>query len=160
MRITLIIVAVVCLLVTMGLGGILAGRNINDASDIEKLTKKNSKLLKLATALGSKDAKKVTDIQEKTGALRIGAGALAVLVLASLALFIMLFMKKGITILTGSVILLAVLSIFLNPHYETGAYGPASARSVAIAVGIFAIIGALASFGADQLRMRRAGKVA
>jgi hypothetical protein len=155
MRIALIVVATLFLVAAMGLGGILALRNYSDATKISKITGDLEQL----TATAGKDApaevKQAKEVLEKVGQLRTGALPALLTGLLALGLLVMQFVKKGVFPIAGAIILAGVLSIVLNPHFDTGPLGPASPRSMAIVLTVLAAIGAGASFGAEMIRRHR-----
>jgi hypothetical protein len=155
MRVTLIVFAGLLLVIAAGIGGILGGRNLSDASKIEEM-KDAKALVNLAASAGSQEGKMAKDIMERGGQLKTGAIPAFLTAVLALVLFILVFVKRGVALTASGILLTSIVSVLLNPNFDTGKYGPASPRSIAIALACFGVFGALSAFGAEQIRRRRA----
>jgi hypothetical protein len=155
MRIFAIIAATLMLLVTAGIGFLGTARSLNDAEDIDKLIKPIKGELGKMAAAGSTRAKKLKDLSEKTGSLRAGAVFFALSGLLALGLVVMMFVDKAVPYVAGGLVVVALVSIFVNPQYDLGPLAPASARSLAYVVAVVGAIGAAAAYGASAIKKRR-----
>ena len=155
MRIAAIIVGTLMLLIAAGIGLLGTNRSIKDARDIDRIVKPMKKQLKALAGAGMKDAGKLNDLANKTGKLRAGAVFFAISALLALALMVMMFIDKGVPYVAIALVVIAVVSIVVNPHYDLGPTAPASARSLAIVAGVVAALGAGAAYGASLLKKRK-----
>ncbi len=149
-------------LVTAILGGaILAWRDFRDSSSLAAADGKGQQELKNA-GLSDAAAKKALDEQlEEFGAknlpgesaLRTGGTFAALAALFALTVLLLLFVtSRGVLFkAAGALIVLSIVMILMNPQYETGMAGAASARNVAIVVGVLTIIGAVLAMAAARI---------
>lgn len=155
MRIATMIIAVLMLVVTAGIGLLGTNRSIKDADDINKLvTPMKAELTQMADS-GSKDAKSLLALNEQTGRLKAGAAFFALTAVIALALIVMMFMNKAVPIAAIALLAMALISILVNPQYDLGPMAPASARSLAYFVGVVAGLGAVAAYGSSALKKRK-----
>jgi uncharacterized membrane protein YraQ (UPF0718 family) len=140
------------LLGTAGLGGLLAARNISDARSLSSVQNQAEGVLGEAAKAGIKEVGQAAALG---GQLRVGAIPAILAATLAFALLILVFVKKGVLHLAAGVAVAGAVAVAFNPQYETGAYGPASARSLAIVLAVLGMLGALCAFGAEQLRRRR-----
>ncbi len=158
MRIVALILATLLLVLTAGLGAIGVYRSLKDAKDIDALVKPVRKQLKSMAAAGDKDAKKIMSLADKTGRLRGGAVTFGLTTLLALALLVLGFLNRWVTPISVALVVVALVSIAVSPQYDLrGPHGPASARSLAIAEGVLALLGAAVAFGASRLKRRKSG---
>lgn len=144
MKTAAIIVSTIFLLGTAAMGFMGSNRSIKDAKTIDDAHKA---LAGVSTANAPKAVKEIKAISP--GRLRAGGVAFALVGLLSLALLVVVFMKKSIVPhLAIGVVIMAVAAVVLNPSYDLGPTAPASARSLAYVVGVLAALGAAAAFGA------------
>jgi hypothetical protein len=160
MRIVVIIAATLMLVITAGIGFLGTNRSLTDAEDIDKTIKPIEKQLDKMAAAGSTRAKKLKDLSEKTSSLRAGAVFFGLMGLLAVALVVMMFMDKAVPYAAAGLVLVALLSIFVNPQYDLGPTAPASARSLAYVAGVIAALGAAAAYGASALKKRKQAAVA
>ncbi len=141
---------------------VLAWRDFRDASPLGDAYSHGQQELKNA-GLSDAAAKKALDEQlaavgakdlPDEAALRKG-GIFAVLAaLFALTVLILMFVtRSGVLFkVAGALVVLSVVMVFMNPQYETGMAGAASARSVAMFFGVPLIIGALLAMVAARRR--------
>jgi hypothetical protein len=149
MRVTLIVFASLFLLISAGVGFVLGYRNFKDADDLAE----HSAELEMAKALGIKEAAGLASVTPSK--LKLGGAVAGLAAMAALALLVMTFAKKAVVPSALVVFGLCAVAIFTNPHYETGPFGPASARSIAIVFAVLCAAGTLAAFGAEKIRQIR-----
>jgi hypothetical protein len=155
MRIAAIIIATLCLLVSGGLGLVRSSTNFKDAKDLGEVASVNKELVSVAKAAKIEGA---SVLEVKPGALKRGGVGFIFVGVLSIITLISIFVKRGVPIFAGALAAVALISIILNPQYDTGSMGPMSARNAAILVGVFAMIGAGFAFLADRIRLRRAAR--
>ena len=158
MRIAALIIATIMLLATAGVGFLGTNRSFKDATDIDKMVKPIKSQLAAMAAKGSSEAKKLKSLSEKTGRLRAGGVLFALTAVLALGLMAMMFMNKLVPYAAGGLAVLAILSVLVNPAYDMGPMAPASARSLAMVVGVMAALGAGAAYGASALKNRKAAE--
>ena len=127
--------------------------NLGDSDDAAKAQKQLEEVKKTLGA-DSPLVKKAEEAQANLGgAVRAAYGGLLVAVL-SLLVMILTFAKKSgpLVIVGGLTILASVVFILISPSYDTGKYGPANARQIAMLYGIPALIGGLCGILADKFR--------
>ncbi len=157
------ILALLAALVTCGLS---ITRNMKDANDSKDLGGKKAELTKSITEIkammdgaldGSTKAgfeaelKKATDMMEKipsTNTFYAMAGIIVLMLLISLYCGVLFFKNntKTSTLLLVVSIILFVALYFISPDIETGEYGPAAPRKLALACGIPVALCALFAF--------------
>ena len=156
MRIFLIVLTVLCVLVSAGMGFMIANENVGGGEGAKKL----AEVEKLAETLEGEDnapAEVMALVKDARGYKRSGWGGAVVGGLA-LLLLIVTFVKKptALTAVAGLTVLAAVAFVVLSPSLETaGENGPASPRVQALVYGAAAILAALCSMGADKVRRNR-----
>jgi hypothetical protein len=65
--------------------------------------------------------------------------------------------KPNISVYAGIIlIILSIIMILVNPGYDTGPFGPAPARTLAIIFGIAAVLGAIFSITLAKMRQKSA----
>ncbi|MFH2006130.1 MAG: hypothetical protein ABI333_06055 [bacterium] len=158
MRITALVIATIMLLLTAGVGLLGTNRSLKDATDIDKIVKPVKAQINALAAAGNADAKRLKDLAGKTGRLRGGAVLFGLTALLAIGLIVMMFLNKYVIYTAGGLAILAILSILVNPSYDMGPTAPASARSLAIFVGVVAALGAGAAYGASALKARKLAK--
>lgn len=139
---------VVLLLIALLGAGVLTWRNFRDCSSLAKVEASVEKM-------GGKNAEASKTIYRKllksrgldvTSSQFTIAGIVTLLaLLATLALLALVFMKKVNLLLPGSIglIIITIAMILANPSYNTGAAGPAPARTLALIIGVIAILGSV-----------------
>jgi hypothetical protein len=153
MRIAAIIVATIMLLGSTALGLLGSNRSIQDARVLDEY----GAVAQLAAASGDSTAKELAALSDKTGRLRAGGVAFALVGILSLALLVIVFMNKPIVPhVAGALVALSVVTVIINPQYDLGMLAPASARTLAYVVLGFAALGAGAAWAARALKQRRA----
>lgn len=161
-RILLLGLAAFVLVISMLGAGTLAWRDFRDASSLGDAYGSGVQELKNA-GLSDAAAKKALDEQLATvggkelpseSALRKGGIFAGLTLFFALTVLILLFVTRSAVLFkaAGALVVLSCVMIFMNPQYETGLAGAASARSVAIFVGVLTIIGALLAMGAAKVR--------
>jgi hypothetical protein len=158
MRIAALVIATIMLLLTAGVGLLGTNRSLKDAKDIDKIVKPVKKQIAALAAAGNADAKRLKDLSSKTGRLRGGAVLFGLTSLLAIGLIVMMFLNKYVLYAAVGLVGLAFLSILVNPAYDMGPMAPASARSLAIFVGVVAAMGAGAAYGASALKARKLAK--
>lgn len=163
-------IAAAFFLVTAILGGaVLAWRDFRDASGLSDAYSQGQQELKNA-GLSDAAAKKSLDEQLQAvgaknlpdeSALRTGGMFAALAAIYSLAVLILLFVTRGDVLFkaAGALVVLSCVMIFMNPQYETGLAGAASARSIAWVVGVLTIIGAVLTIIAARMRVAPTAEV-
>lgn len=161
-RMLMLGLAAFVLVVSMLGASVLAWRDFRDAGSMSGAYGKGVQELKGA-GLDEAAAKKALDEQfSAVGAKNLPTaqalttgGMFAVLAaLFALTVLILMFVKRsGVFFkVAGALVVLSIVMIFMNPQYETGLAGAASARSIAMFVGIPMIIGALLAIAAGSRR--------
>jgi hypothetical protein len=159
MRVTLMVLATLLLLIGGGIGGLLTWRDLRDAGDIEELTGgSRDEAIAAAKLVGGETGKEALEMMELPGKLKIGAVPAALAGLLAIVLLVAMYRGRGVGTFAGALAIAAVAAVLLNPHYDTGKFGPAPARSIAIFLAGFAIAGALLAFLADRMRQGRAAR--
>ncbi len=147
MNLFLKIMSVFFLILALGLTVILGLRNINDGSQLDRMEAELQATLKGSGVDGNK---LLDSVKEGIGAPTLTAGqftrgGVSVLLLGALILFftfLTLIGKRKLLAKTAlAMLVLSVLSIFLNPHFSS-AFGPASSRILATVGAVLALIGA------------------
>lgn len=152
MRIAALILATLLLLLTAGVGALGTNRSLKDAKDIDTLVKPIKGQIAALAAAGNSEAKKLKDLADKTGRLRGGAVTFALTALLALTLLVLGFVGRGVPYVAGALVVMALISVAVNPQYNMGPTAPASARSLAWVVAVMGMLGAGASYGAARLR--------
>lgn len=155
MRIVTMIIATLMLLIAAGIGFLGTNRSLTDAKDIDKKVKPIKKQLTAMANAGSTNAKKLVDLSEQTGRLRAGAVFFALSAVIALALMVMMFIDKAVPIAAIALVVLALVSVLVNPQYDLGPTAPASARSLAYVTGVISALGAAAAYGASALKKKK-----
>ncbi len=144
MKTAAIIVSAIFLLGTAAMGFMGSNRSIKDAKTIDQAQKA---LKGMSAKNAPKSVQQIKAISPSR--LRAGGVAFALVGLLSLALLVVVLMKRGIVPhLAIGVIATAAFAVALNPSYDLGPTAPASARTLAYVVGVLAALGAAAAFGA------------
>ncbi len=152
-RILLLGLAAFVLVISILGASVLAWRDFRDAESMSDAYGKGLQELKGA-GLDDAAAKKALDEQLSAvgaknlpdeAALRKGGMFAALAAIYALVVLILMFVtRSGVLFkVAGALVVLSIVMILMNPQYETGLAGAASARSVAMFVGILMIIGAL-----------------
>jgi hypothetical protein len=153
MRIALTVVSSLFLVLTVLMSFNLARFNYRDLEDAPRLSRRLGSM-HVDGARAARRDQLATELESVAGQLRRGAvaalatGALALLTLAAL------YGKRWLQYLVPALLFVAILAIPLNPYFERSA--PAAPRSLAAVLAAVAAAGALAAFGTDWLRRRRA----
>lgn len=132
---------------------VLAWRDFRDSSSLGDTYSQGQRELKTA-GLSDAAAKKALDEQltalgaknlPDEAALRTGGMFAVLAALFALTVLILMFVTRSGVLFkaAGALVVLSVVMILMNPQYETGLAGAASARSIAWVVGVLTIIGAL-----------------
>lgn len=148
MRVLFIILMVLGMLVSTGMGLMIANENVGGGDG----AKKADQAIEMLEAMPDSD-KKQELIATLQGYKKSGYGGAVVGILA-LVMVIVTFMKKEKAVLAvaGATIAAAVLFIILSPSAETGANGPAAPRMQAMVYGISGILAAVFGFLAEKKR--------
>lgn len=154
MRIAMIVLSILFLVATAGLGLLGTRKGFRDARNIDReYGAAKSEIAAMAKA-GDHDAQQMVSLGEGTGRMRAGAGLMAGAAVLALALVVMLFVKKGVPWLAIGVVACALLAMVLLPQYETGPLEGASPRTLAYLVAALGGVGAAAAFGAHRAHAR------
>jgi hypothetical protein len=143
MRILLIIVMVLAMLVSAGMGMAIGNENL--------LTEEAKAAAELIDQLPGEAADKLSGYRTSgMGGFLVGISALVMVIVT--------FMKKTqvIQIVAGVTTLLAIVFIGMSPSFETGELGPAPPRTQAMVYGIAAIVVAICGFLAEKQRTKNA----
>ncbi|MGI8788107.1 MAG: hypothetical protein ACR2HG_10140 [Pyrinomonadaceae bacterium] len=143
---------------------VLAWRDFRDSSSLGEAYGQSLQKLKTGWGLSDEQAKKAWDEQlEASGAknlpdesaLRTGGMFAALAAIFALTVLILLFVTRSGVLFkaAGALVVLSCVMIFMNPQYETGLAGAASARSVAWVVGVLTITGAVLTIFAARRRV-------
>ncbi|MFT5431136.1 MAG: hypothetical protein ACI9OJ_001815 [Myxococcota bacterium] len=146
MRIVLLIVMVLAVVVSAGLGIMVGQKNLH--------SEEGKALAALAEA--TKDAKDSKTHTIAAGFQKSGWGGYVVGGLAVL-LLVVAFAKKwsAIAAIGGLGILASIAFIILSPSFETGATGGMAPRGQAMVYGIAFVVAALSAMGAEKIRMKK-----
>ncbi len=156
MRIVLLIVMVLSVVVSAGMGLAIANENVFKAENQEKMQTAIDGL-EAVEAAGAADTAEIDKYKTAlSGYTKSGWGGLVVGVLA-LVLAIAAFAKKGqpTLVLGVGAILAAAVFIAITPSLEMGEHGPASPRVQAMVYGVAGILAAVCAMGADRIRQKR-----
>ncbi len=85
----------------------------------------------------------------------------ALVAIYSLTVLILLFITRAGVLFkaAGALVVLSCVMILMNPQYETGLAGAASARSIAWVVGVLTLIGAVLTIVAARMRVAPTAEV-
>lgn len=142
--------------------GLLTWRDFRDGGQLAEVEKKVEAADTQAGGGAAKDMYKGllknAGIDVSSSRLTIAGLFSALTLLLTLAALVLLFMAKpDKTKIVGlALIVFAVIMIFVNPSYNTGPYGPADARTIAMIAGAFAIVGAAGSLLVSRMRQKEA----
>jgi drug/metabolite transporter (DMT)-like permease len=156
MKKLLVVLSVIFLIIAVAGTGILTWRDFRDGSDLAKLEKEMDKA-STQSGVGKsvfKEALKQKGLDISGSRFTLAGIFTALTFLICLAAFILLLMKKpDISVYAGiGLIIFTIIMILVNPGYDTGPYGPAPARTLAIIIGVFAILGAICSIALAKKR--------
>lgn len=156
MRILLLIVMVLAVLVSTGMGLAIANENVFKAEN-QAAMEESLALLEAVESTEAADATKIDELKSAlTGYTTSGWGGLVVGGLA-LILAIAAFAKKAQPTLILGILAIgaAVAFIALSPSLDMGENGPASPRMQAMVYGCAGMLAALSAMGADKIRRKR-----
>jgi hypothetical protein len=141
--------------------GLLTWRDFRDGGQLAEVEKKVEAADTQAGGAAKdmyKGLLKNAGIDVSSSRLTIAGLFSALTLLLTLAALVLLFMAKpDKTKIVGlALIVFAVIMIFINPSYNTGPYGPADARTIAMTAGAFAIVGAAGSLLVSRMRQKEA----
>ncbi|MEP6902385.1 MAG: hypothetical protein ABJA66_11590 [Actinomycetota bacterium] len=162
MRILMLGIAAFFLVISILGSAILAWRDFRDAGAVGDAYAQAQKELKIAGLNDAQSKKALDDQLSAIGAKNLpgekdlrtgGMFAVLTLVFALSVLILMFVTQRGVLFkVAGALVVLSIVMILMNPQYETGLAGAASARNVAIVVGLLTIIGALLAIFAGRMR--------
>jgi hypothetical protein len=154
MRIVLLIVMVLAVLVSAGLG-IMVGQSNLHSEEAKAATALMETAEKLAGDTESAELDKAVAMLD--GAKTSGWGGYIIGVLA-LLLLVVTFAKKwsAIAAIGGLGIIASIAFVALSPTFEMGSNGGLAPRGQAMVYGIAFIIAALSAMGAEKIRMKKA----
>ena len=160
MKKLLVVFSVIFLIIAAAGTGILTWRDFRDGSDLAKLETEMDKT-STQTGVGKsifKEALKQKGLDISASRFTFAGIVTALTFLVCLAVFILVFMKKpDISVYAGiGLIIFTIIMILVNPGYDTGPYGPAPARTLAIIIGAAAILGAICSITLAKKRQKMA----
>lgn len=152
MKKVVVVFAVILLFIGWAGSGLLTWRDFRDAGQIREA----ESMLK-GIGMDSNESKDLLNkfqLPVTSRALQIGGMLALVAVVLGLAVLVLLFLKKDGLLTPAALIFLAavVAMILLNPDYKTGIAGPASARALAMVVGIPALLGGILALLAARMR--------
>jgi hypothetical protein len=141
---------VILLLIALLGAGLLTWRNFRDGSDLAEIEKKVEKMAGkqgVAAKVLYKNLLKQKGLDVSAGHFAFAGFVTFLTLLLIFLLLVFTFIKNHKLAFMGSIALLVltVIMIFVNPSYDIGATGPASARSLAIIIGVITILGSLAA---------------
>lgn len=157
----LIVLSALLLIIGVIATGLLTWRDFRDGGQLAEVEKQ-------VESLGSQAGGTAKDVYKgllKNAGLDITSSRLTIAgvfsgitLLLVLVVLVLLFMAKPdkSMIFGVALIVFAAVMIFINPSYETGPYGPADARSIAMIAGIFSIVGAAGSLVVSKLKQKEA----
>lgn len=154
MRILLLIVMVLAVVVSAGLGLMIGQKNLH-SEDAKTAAAAMEAAEKLVGDKGGPEIEKLRTGLE--GFKKSGWGGYVVGVLAVL-LLIVTFAKKwsAIAAISGLGILASIAFMILSPSFETGSTGGMAPRGQAMVYGVAFIVAALSAMGAEKIRMKKA----
>lgn len=160
MKKLLVVLSVIFLIIAAAGTGILTWRDFRDGSELAKLETEMDKA-STQTGVGKsvfKQALKEKGLDVSASKFTFAGIVTALTFLVCIAVFILVFMKKpNISVYAGiGLIIISIIMILVNPGYDTGPFGPAPARTLAIIFGIAAILGAICSMILAKMRQKSA----
>jgi len=175
MKITSVIFGVLLTIIGVGLAAIMVVALQSAKEDYDKAAPAIEMMSQLAEGASNATAsadlspeakaakeKALEEMEEAKSALDMIVPALAlnaVLALLGLAIIVFYFVKKWVTPLALILIVLAIITIFIDPNIDNGENGKASPRTIGMVLAAILTVGAALLVLADKLRSKQASAV-